>query len=140
MSRLTASSTLADVLKVIEGAGLPTDRVRDMTSAINRICVMAGTTPSLVPAHPPTLRLVVAKLNPAAHRLTSKSWSTMRSALSAALQLAGLIDDLGRGRAQHDSELGATHASSSARQEGSQRFGGLCELVLPRGHRSAHRR
>jgi hypothetical protein len=73
-----------------------------MVSAINRLCEMAGTVPARVPAQPAHLRELLSRIRPAAHAVTAKSYSNLRSLLGAALQLAGIVDPLGRGAARRD--------------------------------------
>ena len=91
--------TLADVLSLIDQTGLTGTRRRDMISAINRICEMAGTTPACVCAGLPVLKEMLSRIRPAAHGVSAKSYSNLRSLLAAALELAGVIDPSGRGRA-----------------------------------------
>lgn len=98
--------TLADVLALVEQAGLAETRRRDTVSAINRVCEMAGTSPARVCVQTPVLREMVIKIRPAAHGVTVKSFSNMKSLLAAALQTAGVIDSLGRGRAIRDGQWG----------------------------------
>jgi integrase len=90
-------TTLADVLGPLDQAGLTATRHRDMVSAVKRICAMAGTTPAAVPADPTFVRGMLLAIRPAAHGISAKSYSNVRSLLGAALQLAGVIDPLGRG-------------------------------------------
>jgi integrase len=92
--------TLADVLAAVDRAGLTSTRQRDMVSAVNRVCEMAGTTPAGVPAEPPALRDMLSRIRPAAHGVSAKSYSNQRSLLGSALQLAGITDPLGRGSAK----------------------------------------
>ena len=96
--------TLADVLAVLEQSGLSGTRRRDMVSAVKRICEMAGTLPASVTTQPPRLRELLSGIRPAAHGVTAKSYSNLRSLLAATLQLAGVIDPLGRGTARHHLE------------------------------------
>ena len=91
--------TLADVLSLIDQTGLTGTRRRDMISAIKRICEMAGTTPECVCAGLPVLKEMLSRIRPAAHGVSAKSYSNLRSLLAAALELAGVIDPSGRGRA-----------------------------------------
>jgi integrase len=91
--------TLADVPGLIDQAGITGTRRRDMNSAINRICEMAGTTPASVSAEPTVLKAMLSGIRPAAHGVSAKSYSNLRSLLTAALELAGVIDPSGRGRA-----------------------------------------
>jgi len=96
--------TLADVLSLLDQSGLTGTRRRDMISAIKRLCEMAGTGTASVPAQPAHLRELLSRLRPAAHGLTAKSYSNLKSLLTAALQLAGVIDPLGRGDASRHPE------------------------------------
>jgi integrase len=93
-------TTLAELLVFLHGVSLTGTRRRDMVSAVNRVCEMAGTTPASVPAEPPLLREMLSRIRPAAHGVSAKSYSNQRSLLAAALQLAGIIDPLCRGGAR----------------------------------------
>jgi hypothetical protein len=99
-------STLADVLGLLDQAGLTGTRRRDMVSAVNRLCEMAGTTPASVRAEPPVLKDMLSRIRPAAHGVSAKSYSNLRSLFAAALQLAGVIDPSGRGSARRHPEWG----------------------------------
>jgi hypothetical protein len=99
-----AVKTIADVLSLVDQSGLTGTRRRDMISAVKRICEMFETTPASVPAQPPHLRELVFRIRPAAHGVTAKSYSNLRSLFAAALQLAGVIDPLGRGGARRHPE------------------------------------
>jgi integrase len=99
-------ATLADVLGLLDPAGLTGTRRRDMVSAVNRICEMAGTTPASVRAEPSVLKDMLSRIRPAAHGVSAKSYSNLRSLLGAALQLAGVIDPSGRGGAKRHPEWG----------------------------------
>jgi integrase len=100
MSKNKVEMTLADVLSLLDQSGLTGTRRRDVVSALKRICEMAGTPPASVPAQPPHLRELLSRIRPAAHGVSGKSYSNLRSLLAAALQLAGVIDPLGRGGAR----------------------------------------
>jgi integrase len=100
MKENTVVTTLAELLAFLERVTLAGIRRRDMVSAINRVCEMAGTTPPSVPAEAPRLREMLSRIRPAAHGVSAKSYSNQRSLLAAALQLAGTIDPLGRGSAR----------------------------------------
>src|SRR5262249_25099953 len=96
--------TLADVLSLLEESGPTGTRRRDMVSAIKRFCEMAGIMPASVPAQPPQLRELLSRIRPAAHGVSAKSYSNLRSLLAAALRLAGVVDPLGRGVANRHLE------------------------------------
>ena len=98
--------TLEDVLRLIGDAELNARRRRDMISAVNRVCEMAKTTPSSVSALAIPLREILSRIRPAAHGIRAKSYSNLRSLLAAALQLAGVIEPLGRGRAKSNAVWG----------------------------------
>lgn len=89
--------TLIDVLVIVEAADLLPTRKRDMVSAIKRVCTMAGVTPTTVNAEPTALRSMVGAIRPALHGVSNKTWANLRSSLVAALELAGVIDSMGRG-------------------------------------------
>ena len=99
-------ATLADVLGLLDQAELTATRRRDMVSAVKRVCAMAGTPPASVPAEPPLLRGMLSRIRPAAHGISAKSYSNLRSLLTAALQLVGVADPLGRGDARRDTVWG----------------------------------
>jgi integrase len=98
--------TLADVLGLLDEVGLTGTRRRDMVSAVNRLCEMAGTTPASVRAEPSVLKDMLSRIRPAAHGVSAKSYSNLKSLLGAALQLAGVIDPSGRGSAKRHPEWG----------------------------------
>ena len=99
-------TSLAELLVFLDGVSLTGTRRRDTVSAINRVCEMAGTTPASVPAEPSLLREMLSRIHPAAHGVSAKSYCNQRSLLAAALQLARVIDPLGRGSARRDPEWG----------------------------------
>jgi integrase len=87
------------VLAAVDQAPLASTRRRDMVSAVNRVCEMAGTTPAGVPAKPAHVRDMLSRIRPAAHGVSAKSFSNQRSLLGGALQLARITDPMGRGGA-----------------------------------------
>jgi integrase len=94
------------VLGLLDQAGLTGTRRRDMVSAVNRLCEMAGTMPASVRAEPSVLKDMLSRIRPAAHGVSAKSYSNLKSLLGAALQLAGVIDPSGRGGAKRHPEWG----------------------------------
>ena len=89
-----------DVLRLLDSRDdLSAVRLRDLKSAIKRICEMAHVPPTTLPADPVALRNILREIKPAAHSVSSKTWSNLRTLLAAALQLAGVADPLGRGTA-----------------------------------------
>jgi integrase len=94
--------TGADLLRLLDDRDdLTPGRLRDLKSAVKRICEMARIAPARLPANPVALRSVLRGIRPAAHSVTEKTWSNMRSALGATLQLAGVADPMGQGAARH---------------------------------------
>jgi hypothetical protein len=106
--------TLADVLSLLDESGLTGTRRRDMVSAIKRFCEMAGIMPASVPAKLPQLRELLSRIRPAAHGVSAKSYSNLRSLLAAALRLAGVVDPLRPGCRQSPPRM-ATAAGSHGR-------------------------
>ena len=98
--------TLEDLLRFLDEASLGATRKRDMVSAVKRISEMAGTIPAGVAAEAPHLRRLLSRIRPAAHGISAKSYSNLKSLLASALQLAGVIDPMGRGGARRQSGLG----------------------------------
>ncbi|HUW74688.1 MAG TPA: site-specific integrase [Methyloceanibacter sp.] len=91
--------TLEDVLRLTGDAERNATRRRDMISAVKRLCEMAGTTPAGVLVEAPPLRGLLSRIRPAAHGISAKSYSNLRSLLTAALRPTGIIDSTGRGEA-----------------------------------------
>src|SRR5215211_7180563 len=106
MNEIRVVTTLANVLDLVDQANHTGTRRRDMASAIKRLCEMAGTVPAGVLAEPAGLREMLSRIRPAAHGVTTKSYSNLRSLLGAALQLARVVDSLGRGSARRDAGWG----------------------------------
>jgi integrase len=90
------TKTLADVLAIVASADIAPVRRRDMISAINRLCEMAGRSPSDIPADACALRAQLRGVRPAKFGVSAKTFSNQRSLLAAGLQLAGALDDMGR--------------------------------------------
>jgi len=79
MSKNKTIGTLSEVLDLINQAGLADTRRRDIVSAINRICEMAGTTPGSVRAEPAVLKDILSRIRPAAHGVSAKSYSNLNA-------------------------------------------------------------
>jgi integrase len=94
--------TLAEVLAVVEKAELGATRRRDLISAITCVCKMLGTAPEWIETDVSVLRKKLGAIRPVAFGISAKTWSTRRSGFSAALELAGAIDDMARGQARRD--------------------------------------
>jgi integrase len=93
--------TAADVLAMLQASSLPEGRRRDLTSALNRVCEMNGVSPTSLKLDVPILRKALA-IKPAAHGITSKTFSNIRSAFVAAMDWAGVSAPLARGMAGKD--------------------------------------
>ena len=93
-------NTLADVPALVATADLAPARARDMISAIKRLCEMAGRSPSNTPVEARALRAKLRKIHPARFSVSAKTFSNLKSLLAAALQLAGVLDDMARGFAR----------------------------------------
>src|SRR5665811_1436254 len=92
--------TGADLMQLLDDRDdLTKGRRRDLKSAIKRICEMVRVAPAALPADPVALRGILRKIRPAAHGVSPKTWSNMRSLLGGALQLAGVADPMGSGLA-----------------------------------------
>jgi hypothetical protein len=91
--------TLENMLLAVQKADLPPLQRRDMTSAIKRVCEMAGVAPATLPAKAPAVRAILAKIRPAAHGVSPKTWSNLLSRFRAALRLAGVIEPALQGSA-----------------------------------------
>jgi len=87
------------VLTVLEGSNLTDTRRRDLAFAVRRICTLAGVSPAAVATDVGVVRRLIADIRPAAHHLSPKSWSNLRSVFAGALALAGVIDPSPRGQA-----------------------------------------
>jgi len=84
--------TLEDVRRLVESADPPGLRRRNGRSPTERIGAMAGVTPAQVPAEAPSIRAMLAKIRPAAHGMTSKTWANVLSRFRQELRLADVID------------------------------------------------
>ncbi len=89
--------TAEDLLRFLDTADLSATRLRDLKSAINRISQMAGCSLARLGLEIPGLRKMLRKIRPAAYGVSPKTWANQQSLLRAALELAGIIDPMGRG-------------------------------------------
>jgi hypothetical protein len=89
--------TAEALLRFLDAVNLRAIRRRDMSSDVARFCEMAGCTPRSLRLEVPVLRETSRKIRPAAHGVTLKRWANIRSSLGASLELAGVIDRMGRG-------------------------------------------
>lgn len=91
--------TLEDLIKHVAKRDLSAPVTRDMVSAIRRVADMSGQSPTMVEATPIILRDLLSRIEPAAHRISAKTWANIRSLVQQALVAAGIVDDRGRGAA-----------------------------------------
>ena len=82
--------SLADVLAQLETVeGLSPTRRRDLRSALTSIARLIGRRAEEVPANLNWLRIRVRRIHPAAHDLSKKRWSNIRSDALKALEVTG---------------------------------------------------
>jgi len=98
--RVKIPKTLANVMLVFDESNFSPNRRRDMMSAINRICQMAGCTPSHTKTDISTLRAMLVHIRPAAHGISAKTYSNIKSSFCAALVFTDIIESSGRGCAR----------------------------------------
>ena len=94
--------TAADVLAMLAAADLPPLRRRDLVSAVNRVSEIVGCDPALLSLDVPALRGQLAAIRPAAEGISPKTLSNLRTLFARALEWAGIVAPLGRGRARRD--------------------------------------
>lgn len=95
---------MADILTAIEMMDLSPNKRRDMSSAINRLCWMAGHAPCDMTVEVAELRTRIAGILPAAHNISAKTFSNIRSLVQAALEAVGILDSRRRGFAVNDDD------------------------------------
>ena len=99
--------TLADVAQQVAAADLPAVRKRDLLSALRRIRGLSGKPLTAIAADVEFLQVLLAELQgKAAHRLKSKTWSNLRSALLSALEMTGSARVLRTHRVPYTSDWG----------------------------------
>jgi len=89
--------TAEELLGLLDVASLNATLHRDMKSAVNRTCQMAGCAPRGLLLDVPILREALRKILPAAHGVSCKTWANIRSLFGRILELAGVIDRMGMG-------------------------------------------
>ena len=88
-ARPPPAKTLADVREVLSRAGnADSAETKLLISAINTVARASGCAPDDLPADPARLREHLASISPAIAGLTNGSWSSVRSRVLKALQLA----------------------------------------------------
>lgn len=113
----TLTDTFHDALLLVREADVPVRRKRDIVSAFTRTAEMLSRQLKNVPADPPRLRPLLREIRPAAHGITWKTLSNIRSLLAAGLAIAGTVDPLRRGMAKRDPAWGALVSAISARKD-----------------------
>ena len=129
MLKCSRVATFQDLLAHIGEAELHATRKRDLMSAIRRVCEMARMSPAAFPVDVAAVRLQLAAIRPAAHGVSAKHFANMRSLIAAALQMAGVADDPGRGLALKDPDWGPLMrgvAKNKALANGLAAFGNFC--------------
>ena len=129
-------ATLADIMRLVEASDLAGSRRRDTVSAIKRLAHMMGASPQSVTLAVPSLQAALADIRPAAHGITVKTLSNLKSRFASALGEAGVIDRMPHGIAQHDKAwkvLVASIAGSKHFSHGLAAFFNWCALnaILP---------
>jgi hypothetical protein len=94
--------TLEDVRQSVDTATPSGGRPWIGRPATERICAMAGMSPASVLANSRSIRATLAKIRPAAHRISAKTWANLLSQFRKELRLADVIDPSYAGRAARD--------------------------------------
>ena len=84
--------TLDDVRRLAESADPANLKRQNGRSATERICAMAGVAPAQALAEAPSIRAMLAKIRPAAHGMTLKTWANLLSRFRRELRFADVID------------------------------------------------
>ena len=77
--------------QIAQHQDLKPERVRDLISGLNRVADVLGRPPSEVPADPRWLQPRLAKVSPAAHGITIKTWQNALSNARAAMATLGIV-------------------------------------------------
>lgn len=96
--------TAAQLIKWIQARNLPETQERDWVSAINRICLMGRVSTSHFIVTPANARELLATIEPAAHGVSRKTFSNIRSNFTSACMALGVIDGNLRGVAMQHPE------------------------------------
>jgi integrase len=104
MRSISSTKTAADVLAMLSASDLLPLRRRDMISAVHRICAMLDCEPARLSLDVHLLRSKLATVRPAAHGITAKTYSNVRSSFTGALVWAEVVAPLGRGAARRNSD------------------------------------
>ena len=114
--------TAAQLIKWIQARYLPDTQERDWVSAINRICLMGGVSTSQFMVTSANARDLLAKIEPAAHGVSRKTFSNIRSNFTSACVAIGVIDGNLRGWAK----LRKLLADDKSLSNGLARFMAFC--------------
>ncbi len=121
--------TAAQLIKWVQARYLPQAQERDWVSAINRICHMGGVSTSQFMVTPANARELLATLEPAAHGVSRKTFSNIRSNFISECVALGVIDGNLRGVAMQHSEwakLCKLIADDKSLSNGLARFMAFC--------------
>ena len=89
---LPGTLMFADIIVRLEASPeIPATRRRDLISGLRRVSKALGRAPEEVPADPKWLQPRLAKVMPAALRLSEKGWQNARSDARSALAWAGIV-------------------------------------------------
>jgi integrase len=87
----SASATLADVIVTLkQDATIPSIRLRDLRSAVQRVAGLLGEDPARVPLDLPAISTKLASVSPIAVGIGAKTLSNVRSNFLTAVKLSGL--------------------------------------------------
>ena len=131
--------TLEDVLGTVQKSDLPPFQRRDMTSAIKRICEMAGVAPATVPAEAPALRAMIAKIRPAAHGVSLENLGQSAQPIACGAAACRRHRSHGAGLRHAAPGLGSSGPSHCRRQEAVLWLGRFLQLVRHPRHRPRSR-
>lgn len=81
----TGTPSFAELLQRLDAANLPQTRKRDFSSALRRVAKAIGVPADQTFAHAPWLQPRIAAVSPAAHGISSKTWSNLLSDLRGAI-------------------------------------------------------
>jgi integrase len=121
--------TAAQLITWIQARNLPQPQERDWVSAVNRICLMGGVSASQFVVTPVNARDLLAKIEPAAHGVSRKTFSNIRSNFTSVCVAVGVIDGNLRGVAKQHPEwakLRKLIADDKSLSNGLARFMAFC--------------
>lgn len=128
-SKSSLPLTAAQLITWIQARNLPQAQERDWISAINRICLMGGVSASQFVVTSVNARDLLANIEPAAHGVSRKTFSNIRSNFTSACVAVGVIDGNLRGVANQHSEWAKVRkfiAGDKSLSNGLARFMAFC--------------